>query len=89
MGSWSGRSICQRGVVSGSLGQSLYDWAEMTAEKKEENRVWCEDFIAKSNEPESESDDEESTDWNDMANSEEYIQKALDKKAKVYHGAAV
>jgi hypothetical protein len=64
------------------------DWAGITDGEKEENRVWCEDFIEISNKPKPKSD-EPSIDWSDITKMEENMQKALDKKRKNAAVAAV
>ena len=43
------------------------DWAGMTADENEENRVWCEEFIENSKKPEQESDELSSVDWSEIS----------------------
>lgn len=42
------------------------DWAGMTADENEENRVWCENFIENNKKPKQDSD-ELLVDWSDMS----------------------
>jgi hypothetical protein len=60
------------------------DWAGITVDEKEENRVWCEDFIEKSNRPRQKSD-EPPVDWDDPK-VEEHLQNALDKQRRECRG---
>jgi hypothetical protein len=88
---WGGTDVWVRGqgeaVAKGIWYQSRWDqasaisidWAGMTEDEKEENRIWCDDFIEMSNRPQPKSD-EPLMDPNDTAKMEEYLQKALDDK---------
>ena len=57
------------------------DWAGMTADEKEENRVWCEAFIENSRKPRDSTEDS-----SDITKAEEHMQKALDKIRKECRG---
>jgi len=54
------------------------DWAGMTADEKEDNRVWCAAFIEKSSKPVKE--EESRMDLSDITKAEMQMQKLLDKK---------
>jgi hypothetical protein len=53
------------------------DWADMTADEKEENRVWCEAFIENSREAQTK--DDSTVDSSDITKAGESIQKELNR----------
>jgi hypothetical protein len=61
------------------------NWTGMTADEKEENRIWCEDFIEKTNKLK-EKREEPSTDRNDLAQMEKPLGKAIEKQRKECRG---
>jgi hypothetical protein len=61
------------------------NWTGMTADEKEENRIWCEDFIEKSNKLK-EKCEEPSPDRNGLAQMEKPLPKAAEKQRKECRG---
>jgi hypothetical protein len=60
------------------------DWAEMTTDEKEENRVWCEAFIKDNTKHQTK--DESTVDWSSITKADEYLQKALDERRRECRG---